>query len=249
MDLQKEVLKKLECEKSLAQRQLNTVLDPMARLPLEISSEIFLQCLPPFPEYGSVQVPMLFLNVCNSWTDIALSTPALWANIYIVLPCAEAFKKVLSIWLQRAGNRPLSIVIRGPGAFDQGVLRLIWQHGQQLKHLEICYDNGEDENSDEDTEYEDKIEFFGGISPGSLPLLETLTIRGLTNLKDGQGYSELEFLELLRLAPNLVECSFPGIISAQTASTRNSMKYWSFRPCVGWCSESTGCIPAVTPAY
>ncbi|KAJ6558245.1 hypothetical protein B0H19DRAFT_850581, partial [Mycena capillaripes] len=80
------------------------------RLPLEISSEIFLQCLPPFPAHGVVHPSgMLFLNVCNFWSDIALSTPAPWANIYIVFPCAEGFKKVLPIWLQRAGNRPLSI--------------------------------------------------------------------------------------------------------------------------------------------
>ncbi|KAJ6558197.1 hypothetical protein B0H19DRAFT_1235138 [Mycena capillaripes] len=214
IDLQKEVLKNLEREKSFTQRQLNTVLDPMTRLPLEISSEIFLQSLPAFPEHGTVQLAMLFLNVCNSWTDIALSTPALWANINIVFPCTEGFKKVLPIWLQRAGNRPLSILLRGPGAFDRCVVRIIWQHGQQLKHLEICYDNeeDEDEDSDEDAESEDKIEFFGGISPGSMPLLETLTIRGLTDLNYWQGYSKLEFLELLRLAPNLVECRFSSVL-------------------------------------
>ncbi|KAJ6558194.1 hypothetical protein B0H19DRAFT_1376676, partial [Mycena capillaripes] len=75
IDLQKEVLKNLEREKTLAQRQLNNVLDPIALLPLEISSEIFLQSLPIFPQHGAVHPPgMLFLNVCNSWADIALST-------------------------------------------------------------------------------------------------------------------------------------------------------------------------------
>ncbi|KAJ6558206.1 hypothetical protein B0H19DRAFT_1150372 [Mycena capillaripes] len=205
IDLQKEVLTKLEREKSLAQRQLNTVLDPMARLPLEISSEIFLQSLPAFPEHGIVQLPMLFLKVCNFWTDIALSTPALWANIYIVFPPAKDFKKVLSIWFQRAGNRPLSISLRGPGTFDQSLMRIIWQQGPQLKHLEICYDNDGEGSNGEDDEYERRIMFFKGSSPVPLPLLETLTIRGLD---DGNGYSGPEWLELLRLAPNLVQCSF-----------------------------------------
>jgi hypothetical protein len=36
------MLKKLEHDKSLVQRQLNTVRDPVACLPFEISSEIFL---------------------------------------------------------------------------------------------------------------------------------------------------------------------------------------------------------------
>ncbi|KAJ6558198.1 hypothetical protein B0H19DRAFT_1235139 [Mycena capillaripes] len=50
INLQKELLRKLERDKSLVQRQLNVSLDPMARLPLEISSEILLECLPPLPE-------------------------------------------------------------------------------------------------------------------------------------------------------------------------------------------------------
>jgi hypothetical protein len=43
--LQKKLLKQLEHDKSLLQGQLNTVVDPSERLPLEISSEIFLQCI------------------------------------------------------------------------------------------------------------------------------------------------------------------------------------------------------------
>ncbi|KAJ6558246.1 hypothetical protein B0H19DRAFT_1070780 [Mycena capillaripes] len=207
IDLQKEALKNLEREKSLAQRQLNNVLDPIARLPLEISSEIFLRCLPAFPEHGAVHVlGKLFLNICNTWTDIALSTPALWGTINIIFPCAEGFQKVLPIWLQRAGNRPLSISLRGPGEFDQGVMGIIWHHGQQLKHLEMCYEKERGEASDDESD--DIIDLLGGMSPGPLPLLKTLTIRGFTELEDGQGYSGLQILKLLRSAPNLMECVF-----------------------------------------
>ncbi|KAJ7453639.1 hypothetical protein B0H11DRAFT_1740939, partial [Mycena galericulata] len=78
IELQKAVLKNLEHSKILVRRQLNSVRDPVARLPLEISSEIFIQCLRPFPVPRARHAPMLFLNVCNAWTDIALSTPALW---------------------------------------------------------------------------------------------------------------------------------------------------------------------------
>ncbi|KAJ7453624.1 hypothetical protein B0H11DRAFT_1665734, partial [Mycena galericulata] len=82
IELQKAVLKNLERSKILFQRQLNSVRDPVARLPLEISSEIFIQCLPPLPVPGAHRAPMLLLNVCNAWTGIALSTPALWASIH-----------------------------------------------------------------------------------------------------------------------------------------------------------------------
>ncbi|KAJ6516810.1 hypothetical protein C8R47DRAFT_405371 [Mycena vitilis] len=105
IDVQKNVLRSLEKEKSLAQRQLNSVLDPVARLPLEISSEIFLQSLPPFPKAGAEHVPMLLLNVCHAWTDIALSKPELWAGIQITFPCTPTFKDGVQTCLNRACNQ------------------------------------------------------------------------------------------------------------------------------------------------
>ncbi|KAJ7640326.1 hypothetical protein DFH06DRAFT_955554, partial [Mycena polygramma] len=76
IDLQKTRLKKLETDRSLAHRQLNAVLDPVERLPVEISSEIFLQSLPSFPSAGAE--PVLRLDICHAWTEIAVSTPSLW---------------------------------------------------------------------------------------------------------------------------------------------------------------------------
>ncbi|KAJ7827989.1 hypothetical protein B0H13DRAFT_2438545, partial [Mycena leptocephala] len=89
IDRHKEVVRKLERDKSLVQQQLNAVLDPVGRLPREISSEIFLQCLPALPalpEPGGEDVPMLLLNICNAWTTIVLSIPTLWAAIHITHP-------------------------------------------------------------------------------------------------------------------------------------------------------------------
>ncbi|KAJ7612449.1 hypothetical protein DFH06DRAFT_958718, partial [Mycena polygramma] len=60
--------------------------DPLVRLPVEITSKIFLQCLPEHRMPNSWTAPMLLLNVCNTWTDIALSTPVLWASIHLDLP-------------------------------------------------------------------------------------------------------------------------------------------------------------------
>ncbi|KAJ7908832.1 hypothetical protein B0H13DRAFT_1455710, partial [Mycena leptocephala] len=59
------------------------------RLPLELSSEIFHLCLPPFstrPTLGAHNISMLLLDVCNTWTDIARATPALWSRIRLVIP-------------------------------------------------------------------------------------------------------------------------------------------------------------------
>ncbi|KAJ7646039.1 hypothetical protein DFH06DRAFT_1300825 [Mycena polygramma] len=203
IDVQKELLKKLEHDRSLVQRQLNAVVDPVARLPVEISSEIFLQSLPPVPEPGAPQ-PLLFLNICHTWTDIALSTPHLWTGIHITSPCADGVKDGLSIWLRRAHNHPLSISLRLRGTtIDLDVSRFIWSEDRQLKHLEICH-QGRSTKAIIDGD-NGMIDFFGGITPGSLPLLETLAIRGPKTFKEGSPCSGSQIFELLCRAPNLCE--------------------------------------------
>ncbi|KAJ7896344.1 hypothetical protein B0H14DRAFT_2333362 [Mycena olivaceomarginata] len=119
-------IEELSSEITLQKKLLNTVMDPLARLPLEISSEIFLQCIrvnpnctarqgnpSPRPMAGARQVPMLLLNVCNAWSAIALSTPAVWSAIQINFPCTEGLTQLLPIWFQCAGNQPLYISLCG----------------------------------------------------------------------------------------------------------------------------------------
>ncbi|KAF7361441.1 hypothetical protein MSAN_01177200 [Mycena sanguinolenta] len=189
IDIQRELLKKLERDKSLIQRQLNKLIDPVARLPLEISSEIFLQCMWPFPDiyYGAHNVPMLLLNISHAWTDIALSTPALWSAINIAFPCPSGLKELLPIWLERARNRPLSISLEVRERFDEEVVAIVWGHGQQMKHLQVF----EEEIRDRRWSIEEMI-------PGQLPALQTLTMRG-------EAFTRRYILQLLRLAPNLIE--------------------------------------------
>ncbi|KAJ6558231.1 hypothetical protein B0H19DRAFT_132493 [Mycena capillaripes] len=209
--LQKEVLKKLERDKSLLQRRLNVVLDPVARLPPEISSKIFLQTLPPFPVLDAEHLPLLLLRICHAWTDIVLPTPALWAAIYVEYPYAEGLEKVLKMWVQRAGNRLLSVSLRGTP--KQRIRAAVWKYCQQLKHLEISCDQEEenDEGDDEDgsaegNDEENEINLLGGPEP--LPSLETLAIRSLGWM---QKFSGPQILKTLRLTPNLVECVFDGM--------------------------------------
>ncbi|KAJ7457979.1 hypothetical protein B0H11DRAFT_203996 [Mycena galericulata] len=197
IELQKAVLKNLEHSKILVRRQLNSVRDPVARLPLEISSEIFIQCLPPLPlPPGPHQIPMILLNICSAWTDIALSTPALWTASFISCPCTEDFQQLLKTWLQRSRKLPSSV--RLSGQFEEGAAPIIQLFGQQLKHLEVYYEKVEFNGG--------YIDVLGGASAGPLPLLETLTIRSSSERKPH--YRGPQLLQLLRLAPNLAECTF-----------------------------------------
>ncbi|KAJ7102794.1 hypothetical protein C8R44DRAFT_808554 [Mycena epipterygia] len=193
IEKQKEVLKQLERSKRATQRQLNDILDPVARLPLEISSEIFIQCLSPYPEPGASHIPMLLLNICNTWTDIALATPALWSSVHVEFPRVEGFDELLGLWLKRARNRPLSISLHN--TFDAGVGALVHQHAHLLKNLEIYFD--------ENTELSAWM--------GPFPLLTTLTI-GLPDADADQLiFSPAEIREILCLCPNLVECTFDNL--------------------------------------
>ncbi|KAJ7236160.1 hypothetical protein C8J57DRAFT_1088446, partial [Mycena rebaudengoi] len=87
--LQKKILEDLERTRADTQRQLNTILDPIARLPLEITSDIFLHCLPEVCRPNADIAPMVLLRVCATWAEIALSTPALWATIHVDYPRAK----------------------------------------------------------------------------------------------------------------------------------------------------------------
>ncbi|KAJ7310853.1 hypothetical protein DFH08DRAFT_1088021 [Mycena albidolilacea] len=188
-----EVLKDLERDRSLAQRQLNAVTDPVARLPLELSSKIFIHSLPLLPVPAAINAPLLLLNICSAWRNIALSTPALWDAIHISA-WTEGSKELVPSWLECAGERPLSISFNGIGTeIDYDVLSVIWERGEQLKNLDIF-------------DYQDGIQLWKGAGPGPLPKLETLHIVG--GAEDARGLPSPHISELLCLAPNLVECLF-----------------------------------------
>ncbi|KAJ6466435.1 hypothetical protein C8R45DRAFT_939211 [Mycena sanguinolenta] len=196
--LPKKLLKKLQNDKSHAQRQLNELLDPIARLPLEISSEIFLRALNPFWEADPTRPPMLFLRVCKTWTAIAVSTSALWTSIQIHFPCGKSFRKwILPAWLDRARTRPLSVSFGGNLRYwNYRVSDMIWQHAGQLQYLEISSE------SEDDSRQLFTIDIFGQTSPTFMPLLQTLTIRRVVGKLAFLGH---QILELLRRMPNLLK--------------------------------------------
>ncbi|KAJ7782205.1 hypothetical protein B0H14DRAFT_3507199 [Mycena olivaceomarginata] len=124
---------------------------------------------------------MALMNVSNTWSAIALATPALWTAIRIDFPCARGLSRLLPIWFQGARDRPLSI------ALDD-----IKYEGSELSY---------DLDSDVD------IDFFTDTAPGPLLLLETLTICAET-AENRVPFPDAQILRLLRLAPNFVQCAF-----------------------------------------
>ncbi|KAK7030558.1 F-box domain-containing protein [Favolaschia claudopus] len=196
---QRELLTRLEREKSCVQYQLNMVRDPISRLPIEISSQIFIHSLDGFGKPGFGHIPALFLSVCNSWSSIALGTPELWSAIHITFPCAKGFPEIC---LDRAQKRPLSIIL--DGVFEPDVVDTIWNRAQQLEYLEIRLPEQPDGGPV-------RLALWRGASPpGPFLSLKTfkLSDRHLPEDLDAWHVSLAHVVQLLRLAPNLNECVF-----------------------------------------
>ncbi|KAJ7709442.1 hypothetical protein B0H17DRAFT_226921 [Mycena rosella] len=111
----------LLAKRELAQLQLDSIVYPVLTLPPEITSEIFYHCLPASHHWNSAdpgKAPMLLTHVCRAWREIALSTPALWAE-FAGLRSSGNYARIFETWLSRAGTLPLSIRLHA-GYLDLG---------------------------------------------------------------------------------------------------------------------------------
>ncbi|KAJ7609618.1 hypothetical protein FB45DRAFT_1066665 [Roridomyces roridus] len=208
---EKGVLQGLERDKSLLQRQLNAIRDPIQRLPLEISSEIFVQCLPEYPTLSDVcsvrprgtmpkfpTMPTLLLNICNAWTDIAASNPKLWSRMNIEFPAHRVGLEVMvEKWFQRARSHLLDVSLTG--ALDATVAALIWRYSSQLGRLTLSLEPlGPGDHS-----HVESVVFWEllGTQPEPVPLLQFLEINGRRKFE----YSPRPILRFLSLASNITE--------------------------------------------
>ncbi|KAJ7645956.1 hypothetical protein DFH06DRAFT_580636 [Mycena polygramma] len=196
IDVQKQVLKKLNAKRIDAWRNLNALRDPISRLPLELSSEIFVCCLPdsPRPDFGNTVTPTLLLGVCHRWSSIAISTPSLWNTIYSDCPLdAPNFDKLLEVWLGRAQSLPLSLHLRGRGSLDR--VLPVMQRAFRVEDLELSP--------------EDAWDFEGMNTQSKFSSLKNLRIvirNTMSTAINARGS-----LEMLRAAPRLSSCEFEGM--------------------------------------
>ncbi|KAJ7084948.1 hypothetical protein C8R44DRAFT_51227 [Mycena epipterygia] len=120
----------VEAERQAVQDDLDTIVYPVLTVPNEITSNIFVHCLPDqgrvWPSAGAA--PLLLAQICRHWRDIALSTGELWASVAFnfgnpymwygeaLLPGPSSNYKcasqIIAAWFPRAAGRPLSLAIR-----------------------------------------------------------------------------------------------------------------------------------------
>ncbi|KAJ7639337.1 hypothetical protein FB45DRAFT_425045 [Roridomyces roridus] len=132
------------------QLRLDALTYPVLTLPLEITSEIFLHCLPVVHSgvdgISTSEAPLLLLRICRQWRRIALSTPALWSRLGIDVPRRENHATdIVDTWLGRAGQCPLSVTVKGPIKYteiDDSDLffETLCRHAPTIRSLELEFD-------------------------------------------------------------------------------------------------------------
>ncbi|KAJ7122341.1 hypothetical protein C8R44DRAFT_919571, partial [Mycena epipterygia] len=77
--LQKERQRRLTDEQTRLQAYIDHIIYPILTIPSELTSEIFLHCLPDEPVSASASTaPMLLGMICREWRFITHGDPRLW---------------------------------------------------------------------------------------------------------------------------------------------------------------------------
>ncbi|KAJ7160284.1 hypothetical protein C8R46DRAFT_1107625 [Mycena filopes] len=191
---QKELLSGLEYARIEIYRQINEIVDPISRLPLELSSSIFELTLPvDLPKSNHALTTLL--NISHSWTTIALSTPSLWASMRVTSPYTS--HDSFEVWLNRARASPLSLSLYG--APDPFARPLVTRCAPQVHRLALYLPRGNDL---------DEIDYrFSSLTTLTIAPKEKV-LEAPSEDGDGNYFSIPKALELLSAAPNLVRCEF-----------------------------------------
>ncbi|KAJ7852315.1 hypothetical protein B0H13DRAFT_2084250 [Mycena leptocephala] len=133
-------------ETRLLLNQMDSSVYPVLTLPPEITSEIFVHCLPGLQHVVNTNAaPLLLMRVCRTWRKIATSTPALWTTFYVDERTPVSFTRLAEIagsWFKRAGKCPLSVKILGYLTTEGNVamLETLRRHSRDIYSLELHTD-------------------------------------------------------------------------------------------------------------
>nr|GAT46514.1 predicted protein [Mycena chlorophos] len=141
----------LETSRDALVAELNRVaVYPVLTLPPEITSEIFIQCLPvpDEPDDGPVRytyadAPLLLLRVCTTWAHIARSTPPLWSTLNLDVEGwePEHIDGVLATWFSASRGTTLTLHIwawEEHGGFA-AVMRSLGTHSARVTTLTLQF--------------------------------------------------------------------------------------------------------------
>ncbi|KAJ7032726.1 hypothetical protein C8F04DRAFT_1235135 [Mycena alexandri] len=184
------------------------------RLPYEITSEIFIRCLPAHKRVrpNPIRAPLQLAQICSGWRTVALTTPKLWTSIYLEFPVGDPCDgipvlfdipdrpqdhtcELLELWLFRATGHPISLtIICGATAVPCDVLDVVAANSSRCGRLELALTMRD-------------LLRFNEKALGPFPRLRSLGIQ-VTNK------SEVPPLNVLSLSPNLLALRLLGFENA-----------------------------------
>ncbi|KAK7022461.1 hypothetical protein R3P38DRAFT_1118871 [Favolaschia claudopus] len=214
IEAQKAILDDLIGRRSRAQRNLNAVLDPMARLPVELQSKIFVYCLRfdkderasrPYPKLA----PMLVSNVCQLWRDIAISTPGLWAPLRMEgSPRGDNSFQLYRVWLERSRPLPISLTLEVTSDLSEGVKHIIDWFACRVEEVSLLF------LADPHNEYR-------------IPQLRFQSLKKLVvTVHDKKLFYVQDWIDLMHMSPGLLHCTFLADFSGYGDSPAGD-----FEPC------------------
>ncbi|KAJ7607214.1 hypothetical protein FB45DRAFT_1011442 [Roridomyces roridus] len=216
-------------------QELEKRIDPVSKLPLEITTAIFILCLPKssFPAPAPSSAPMLLPNVCRSWKATALSIPQLWSSMRLNTEMSVNFGSLVALWIARAQSMPLSISLHGDLTSMKPSLRaIIDQHfPTHVQNLELYISKGRQLDKLKGPFASLRILTLGQDDPASF-----LVHCSCGEEHDGDGFFGRDArpcVKFLSAAPNLVELAmdriffnlpFKSISTSSQLTTHSSLK-------------------------
>ncbi|KAJ7905067.1 hypothetical protein B0H13DRAFT_1620261 [Mycena leptocephala] len=130
------------------QAELDAIVYPVLTLPPEVVSEIFIHCLCDTRARPNIaEAPLLLCNICRTWRDVAIVTPALWSSLQLAFKFSlfgSNFIDLVDLWLSRTGSHPLSLslfydeytVTKRREQLNQ-LVKLLLRHSHQWADIEL----------------------------------------------------------------------------------------------------------------
>ncbi|KAJ7156680.1 hypothetical protein C8R46DRAFT_1114839 [Mycena filopes] len=148
-------------QRRLVQERLDSYRYPVLTLPTEIICEIFTQLMPVYPACPPLKGVLSAANltqICRTWRDIALATPALWRAVHMPIGANTRFAHKLDMWLNKSRSSPLSLEIEESPRSLQRIFAFSSSQCARWEHLKL------------------RIAYGHLVTFGSLPLLSHLDV-------------------------------------------------------------------------
>jgi len=143
----KRTIRAFRTEQEVIQARLNLYKYPVATLPNEIVSEIFIHFLPVYPvcpKSQGILSPTVLTHISRKWREIALTTPTLWRALsfdWSSDDASEAQVRISEAWISRSGCCPLSIQMNDDISMGEvpeaKLLEAILPHRARWEHMTL----------------------------------------------------------------------------------------------------------------